>query len=82
MIEPTNFGSNEEASLDNYWMEKDTNPEETKIEALSEFNAFTDKLKEKGVDILIYQQCHEKAMDSVFPNNWISTHKNENIPGN
>jgi len=81
MVQPTNFGSNLDAIKDNFFMEKDDNPEQTKKDALVEFNNFTDKLKQKGVDVTIYQQCHEKATDSIFPNNWFSTHKNINIPG-
>jgi hypothetical protein len=37
-------------------------------------------LREKGIDVITYQQKAPGLPDSVFPNNWFSTHRNENIP--
>ena len=81
MVRPTNFGSNAETIADNYFMSKDKNPKQTKQDAIKEFNDYADKLKQKGVEVVVYPQCHDDAVDSVFPNNWFSTHKNINIPG-
>ncbi len=80
MVAPTNFGSNAEAIVDNYFMAKDENPQQTKLDAEKEFQNYVEKLKEKNVEVITYPQCHDDAIDSIFPNNWFSTHKNENVP--
>jgi hypothetical protein len=81
MVQPTKFGTNEETLTDNYFMSVDSDPENTKLNAILEFNKFAESLRQKGVEVMVYPQCCLEAVDSVFPNNWFSTHKNENIPG-
>jgi len=78
MIEPTCFGFNEEAFLTNSFQKRPTSNEHDAIQiaALKEFNAFVDKLNLLGVDTLIYKDFEQSITpDSIFPNNWISTHQ-------
>ena len=79
MIRPTNFGFNEEAFLSNSFQNKPTEQEEGSIQslALGEFDAFVDQLKSVGVDVLVFEDVpNSQSPDSIFPNNWISTHEN------
>jgi len=41
---------------------------------------FVQGLKDAKVDVEFFKQKNDKAPDSVFLNNWFSTHKNENFP--
>ncbi len=79
MIRPTNFGFNEEAFLSNSFQNKPTEKEEGSIQslALQEFDAFVDQLKSVGVDVIEFEDVpNSQSPDSIFPNNWISTHEN------
>lgn len=49
--------------------------------AKNEFRGFVNKLKENHIEVAEYQQQTEEMPDSVFPNNWFSTHKGEDFPG-
>jgi len=63
-------------------VEKEKDVSVIKKEAIDEFNCLVDLLKQKGIEVQVYPQVSQDASDSVFPANWISTHKNSNIPGN
>ena len=79
MIRPTNFGFNEEAFLSNSFQNKPTEEEVGSIQslALREFDTFVDQLKSVGVDVLVFEDVpNSQSPDSIFPNNWISTHEN------
>lgn len=79
MVKPTKFATNYETLKDNKFMTeiKDSNVQE---KSLNEFNSFVANLSSKGVNVSVFSQCHEDAADSIFPNNWFSTHKNEYFP--
>lgn len=51
MIEPIAFGFNAQTAVNNYFQVNDES-KETQSEALKEFNAFVDKLRSKGVNII------------------------------
>jgi hypothetical protein len=38
-------------------------------------------LAKNGVQVTQYKQIKPELPDSIFPNNWFSTHRNEIIPG-
>jgi hypothetical protein len=81
MVRPTNFGTNFETISDNAFMKVlDMKPEDIQKLALKEFNEFAKCVEDAGVSLMVYDQCHEDALDSVFPNNWFSTHYNEDFP--
>lgn len=78
MIEPTNFGFNEEAFETNSFQERPENSEVQTIQskALDEFNAFVHELRELGVNVMVFKdRPNSTTPDSIFPNNWISTHQ-------
>jgi hypothetical protein len=78
MIRPTNFATNYETLLDNKFM-TESKEEDVQEKALEEFNNFATNLN-NYCEVLVYDQLHKEAVDSVFPNNWFSTHKDDSIP--
>lgn len=79
MIKPVQFGFNEEAFETNKFQQKVDNLSQTEVQekALQEFNLFVQKLKDLHVNVLVYNDSKETfTPDSIFPNNWISTHSN------
>lgn len=79
MIRPTNFGFNEEAFLSNSFQNKPKEEEVGSLQslALREFDGFVDQLKSMGLDVIIFEDVPDsQSPDSIFPNNWISTHAN------
>ena len=78
MIEPVQFGFNTEAFETNSFQNEPLGSEAHLIQdkALSEFTRFVAQLEELGVTVLVFQDSlHWFTPDSIFPNNWISTHE-------
>lgn len=73
MIEPVAFGYNEQTAVNNYFqVQQEGN---VQGEALKEFNAFVEKLRAKGINVITIKDTLEpKTPDSIFPNNWVSFH--------
>ncbi|MBT8141721.1 MAG: amidinotransferase [Gammaproteobacteria bacterium] len=74
MIEPVAFGTNTETAESNiFQMDGEiNNPQEL---ALTEFNGLVDALESNGVNVIRVQDSVEpRTTDSIFPNNWITTH--------
>lgn len=78
MVKPTLFATNYQTLLDNKFMVEVK--ESVQEKALNESNQFVSNLVTLGVKVQVEQQCHDSAVDSVFPNNWFSTHKNVYFP--
>lgn len=77
MIQPTKFGFNAEAAATNSFQQNPigTDPAEIQAKALKEFNGFVDQLTEIGIDVILYEDDKDSITpDSIFPNNWFSTH--------
>ena len=76
MVEPTNFFFNTEAAADNEFMHKD-NRSSSKLSkcAIKEHQNLRKKILDAGIDVVNYKQQKKDLPDSLFPNNWISTHK-------
>lgn len=79
MIQPTNFHPNVETKSDNPYM-KNMKAEDSQKLGLQEFNQYVDMLRSNKVDVEVCIQKNPDAPDSIFLNNWFSTHKNENFP--
>ncbi len=81
MIRPVNFRMNEETAVNNYFQEEiDLKNAEINEKATLEFDAFVEKLKAVGVNVIV--ENDDKALntpDSVFPNNWVSFHENGDV---
>ncbi|QLE00520.1 amidinotransferase [Galbibacter sp. BG1] len=77
MVRPISFRMNEQTAVNNYFQEDlDILNETVNAKAQQEFDAFVDKLKGVGVNVIVVQDTKEPdTPDSIFPNNWISTHE-------
>ncbi len=79
MIEPIAFGYNAQTAENNYFQveQKDSDVQE---KALQEFNAFVEKLRSKGINVITIKDTLEPhTPDSIFPNNWVSFHKDGKV---
>ena len=76
MVKPTWFYLNPETSKDNYFMKQGV-ADESQIQSriLKEFNDIKSALQIGGINVLEYEQMNEDVPDSIYPNNWISTHR-------
>lgn len=75
MVRPVSFGFNEQTASSNSFQKKgfESNANEA---ALKEFDKFVDILRSNGVDVLVVEDTPEPhTPDSIFPNNWFSTHE-------
>lgn len=78
MIEPVQFGFNEEASQTNSFQNKPLKAEASIVQtkALTEFKNFVQQLEAIGVNVHVFPDTTNTfTPDSIFPNNWISTHE-------
>ncbi|MDR1652779.1 MAG: amidinotransferase [Prevotellaceae bacterium] len=76
MIEPVNFGFNEQTAKNNFFQQKgDLQSAAIQASALLEFRAMVQLLLKEGVKVIVIQDTEEPfTPDSIFPNNWISFH--------
>jgi hypothetical protein len=78
MVRPSNFGYNAQTAVNNAFQTV-PNPAEmeiVRIKALEEFNNFTEVLFEKGIKVhLIEDTSFPIKPDAIFPNNWITMHR-------
>ena len=82
MIRPINFRMNEQTAVNNYYQQDLDNviPETVNAKAQKEFDAFVEKLRNVGVNVIVVSDTDEfDTPDSIFPNNWISFHENGNV---
>lgn len=74
MVRPARFGFNEETAKNNYFQQK-TEQGTVAEKALAEFDAFVNLLRANDVDVIVVQDTPEPwTPDSIFPNNWFSSH--------
>lgn len=78
MVRPVHFGYNPQTSESNAFQVKvDLSDEEVQSNALREFDAMVEKLKSFDVDVVVMEDRENLyTPDSIFPNNWFSTHIN------
>jgi hypothetical protein len=76
MVRPANFGFNPETAENNFYQKQDSrSQEEIKALARAEFDSFVAMLRDQGVNVLVIEDTEQPVKtDSVFPNNWFSTH--------
>lgn len=78
MVRPANFGFNEQTAANNAFQVRETNLTKKQIQqkAIEEFDTFVDKLRKKGVDVIVAKDSAKPVKpDAVFPNNWVSFHQ-------
>lgn len=82
MIRPINFRMNEQTAVNNYYQQEIDNVLSSTLnsKAQNEFDAFVDKLRSCGIHVIVVSDSDEfDTPDSIFPNNWISFHKDGTI---
>lgn len=82
MVRPVSFRMNEQTAVNNYYQKvlENTLPETVQKQAEKEFDAFVEKLKNVGINVVVIQDTKEPdTPDSIFPNNWISFHESGDI---
>lgn len=82
MIRPVAFRMNEQTAVNNYYQKVVDNllPSTVNAKAQQEFDAFVEKLKAVGVNVIVVDDTADTdTPDSVFPNNWVSFHENGDV---
>ena len=82
MIRPINFRMNEQTAVNNYYQKVLDNilPSSVNAKAQREFDAYVEKLKSFGVQVIVISdEENTDTPDSIFPNNWISFHENGTV---
>jgi hypothetical protein len=76
MIRPHYFCTNSETLADNAFQQdtSDLIPGELEISAHEELSRAAEKLESAGITVHIFEDDDRDTPDSVFPNNWFSTH--------
>lgn len=82
MIRPVAFRMNEQTAVNNYYQKVLDNllPESVNAKAQQEFDAFIEKLRAVGVEVItVDDTINPDTPDSIFPNNWVSFHSNSDV---
>lgn len=82
MIRPVAFRMNEQTAVNNYYQKvlDGLSTETVNAKAQEEFDAFVNKLRMVGVDVIVVEDTKmPDTPDSIFPNNWISFHENGDV---
>lgn len=82
MIRPVAFRMNEQTAVNNYYQKilDNLTPATVNAKAQQEFDAFVEKLRGVGVNVIVVDDTLEPdTPDSIFPNNWVSFHESGEI---
>ncbi len=82
MIRPASFKRNEQTAVNNYYQKflSDISLEKIQQRAVNEFDSLIEKLRAKGINIIVVQDTlSPETPDSIFPNNWVSFHANGTV---
>ncbi|QNL20628.1 amidinotransferase [Hyphobacterium sp. CCMP332] len=81
MVRPASFGSNPETLQNNAFQKSDViDSKKIQREALIQFDDMFNKLRENNFDLLVLDEPLGDALpDTIFPNNWFSTHQRREI---
>ncbi len=76
MIRPVRFESNPETAESNRFQGRTSaSADEQQQAALAEFDGLVTALRDRGIDVLVFDDTPEPhTPDSIFPNNWVSFH--------
>lgn len=79
MIEPVAFGYNAQTAENNYF-QVEQKGSDIQTKALAEFKNFVEKLRNKGINVITVKDTLEPhTPDSIFPNNWVSFHRDGKV---
>ena len=74
MVQPTNFGFNAQTAVNNSFQTQSNNIDLQK-QALKEFDKLVDTLSNANINLVVVEdEPQSQIPDSIFPNNWFSTH--------
>ncbi len=80
MIRPAAFDSNPQTLESNAFQNIPNPSENAQEKALKEFNVLSRKIESYGIDVIVVDDIPSSmGPDTVFPNNWISTHRDGKI---
>ena len=82
MIRPVGFRMNEQTAVNNYYQKviDGLSPATVNAKAQEEFDAFVQKLRIVGVNVIVVDDTiNPDTPDSIFPNNWISFHESGDV---
>jgi hypothetical protein len=82
MVRPARFAFNEQTAESNAFQQNTPgrSPESIRAAAREEFDAFVEKLRGVGVNVLVAEDTPEPPKpDAVFPNNWVSFHEDGTV---
>ena len=76
MVRPHHFRSNEQTAADNRFQQLDDGRVEAAVSryAREEFDAMVAQLNQQGVRVEVFDDTTTDTPDSVFPNNWFTSH--------
>lgn len=76
MVKPVRFGFNPQTAQSNAFQKKEGYGIQVQEAALREFLAYATLLRANGISIALAEDTQEpRTPDSIFPNNWFSTHE-------
>lgn len=76
MVKPVRFGFNPQTAQSNAFQKKEGYGIQVQEAALREFLAYATLLRANGIIIALAEDTQEpRTPDSIFPNNWFSTHE-------
>lgn len=77
MVRPVAFRMNEQTAVNNYFQEGlQLENEKINKKAQEEFDAFVEKLRGVGVNVIVVNDDEKlDTPDSIFPNNWVTFHE-------
>ncbi|HKK63830.1 MAG TPA: arginine deiminase-related protein [Bacteroidales bacterium] len=82
MVRPNHFRFNEDTAGDNAFQQEPSNDSGVVIhqKVLEEFDNMVRLLRRVGIHVLVFEEEDEKSNpDSIFPNNWFSTHNDGSL---
>lgn len=80
MVRPLRFRLNEQTAVNNYYQDAKIQIIDQNNKAQEEFDAFAKALQDKGVNVItVNDDDKHDTPDSIFPNNWISTHESGDV---
>lgn len=80
MVRPVKFEFNQETAHSNAFQRRLPGYLNVQDAAVQEFDNFAEILKSNDIDVVVFEDTPEPhTPDSIFPNNWISTHEDGSV---
>lgn len=80
MIEPVAFTYNTQTAVNNFFQQQTSDTSNSQMLALAEFQNMVKTLRENGIKVISVKDTLEPhTPDSIFPNNWITFHKDGRV---